>query len=1273
MKIAILSTRKGSTLPKALFAAITLFMAVLSAPFYASGQNGPQQCVPAALNVYASQSSVAVGEEFDLFVSITNTSPSTIHNFAISIGYFDDSINPQELPTTSMLQNFQVVDTHHPTGRVYTNFSYNSEVETRINSLEWFANEPLFYEWLHPGETATLRLRLRAIGVPGVLQIPIQLQLNNQYELGCDYSASTSVTITEGSLPEPFLIQKTLMGNDLYDCVRMGDELIALWQITNTSEQGRWIRFRDVVPGYVFDGMYQQIPRSVFLASLSGISSESDVLNITANGEFAILQSNAIYLPANTSLLYFNYFDISGYAAPSSLTSTVYVWETDYLGAPEMPPVDAYSFTNTPIPVCSPILTKTAVGDYCTVREGTELTYQVDIDRIILGSVYAYSIMEDLHPAGTSYLPTGDPNFAGPLYEYYVAQQRTLWSFETFQNANQVPLEYDGDNPLFMDKMKLVYRLDADEDPSGSVVNRFNIRSGSTNRTGSGDPNKITADEPLQRKPGDNLRPFDGAAKLANGNSFDQILFRYDEALNVASSEHEMQSVCYFIEGYKFNDLNGNGVRDLGEPGVQSWMIVAQSSEGVYTAVTDENGYYRMEGLPQAVWQVRESYQLGWIQSAPGGEGFYNVQLGSQVRSARLDFGNWKPSSISGTKYTDTDGSGRRDSGEPAVEGVRIELRDLTGAVVQHTHTDADGHYEFTGVAPGHYAVFEDGNTSTRQSQPGPQEGGFHYVVTKSGDNYPYRDFGNYTPVDIAGKVIEVQGKLAEHDPTVRDARQLMVQLLRMGPNASDEPSKVASEAIVLEIDEYGSFGIDNLQPGDWQVSVLLAEYWNAASENPVDVFVPSGGSASVGFEVVFDRLAAPEVTTSSITGSVFRNTTADHLYNKATDVMVTGQSVRLLGASDRGAVVERTVTTGNDGSFRFEDLPAGEYVVSLSSVADTLRQGWPWAHGHRVILGEDEHVGATFAAQESSNPPMIVDADLPWKFDAAAAYANLATRIDDNGDGRADRRNFFSGPAVLARTSVRGVSPMAISHTVLQMAGTDSLGRTILANSPAGGSVATISPSAPTDGHWRQGLDLVFDLEGTAWYGPTATNASNVPAVVVHADVTHWLSLYKAAEFVAAAGNAPVIRDPMGTAVATVLSASYVLTPGVDFGLTPTRFDADDDGDDDGGTGSGGGSIGTNDGEDRADVPRDFALGSAYPNPFNPSTVVPFELAAAGQVRLAVYDVTGRQVAVLVNTTMSAGRHSVAWDAAGLPSGVYMVRLTAGGKVMTGKATLLK
>jgi len=81
----------------------------------------------------------------------------------------------------------------------------------------------------------------------------------------------------------------------------------------------------------------------------------------------------------------------------------------------------------------------------------------------------------------------------------------------------------------------------------------------------------------------------------------------------------------------------------------------------------------------------------------------------------------------------------------------------------------------------------------------------------------------------------------------------------------------------------------------------------------------------------------------------------------------------------------------------------------------------------------------------------------------------------------------------------------------------------------------------------------------------------------------------------------------------------------------------------------------------------------AAYPNPFNPETTVAYSLAQAGHVRLCAYNVRGQRVATLVDAPMPAGEHSAQWNAMGLPSGVYLLRLEAGGRTETTKALLLK
>ena len=88
---------------------------------------------------------------------------------------------------------------------------------------------------------------------------------------------------------------------------------------------------------------------------------------------------------------------------------------------------------------------------------------------------------------------------------------------------------------------------------------------------------------------------------------------------------------------------------------------------------------------------------------------------------------------------------------------------------------------------------------------------------------------------------------------------------------------------------------------------------------------------------------------------------------------------------------------------------------------------------------------------------------------------------------------------------------------------------------------------------------------------------------------------------------------------------------------------------------------------------PFSFELAQNFPNPFNPSTQIVYSIAEVGHVEISVYTVTGQRVATLVNETMSAGRHSVSFDASQLSSGVYIYRLTSGGFTSSQKMVLVK
>jgi len=83
--------------------------------------------------------------------------------------------------------------------------------------------------------------------------------------------------------------------------------------------------------------------------------------------------------------------------------------------------------------------------------------------------------------------------------------------------------------------------------------------------------------------------------------------------------------------------------------------------------------------------------------------------------------------------------------------------------------------------------------------------------------------------------------------------------------------------------------------------------------------------------------------------------------------------------------------------------------------------------------------------------------------------------------------------------------------------------------------------------------------------------------------------------------------------------------------------------------------------------------LSAIYPNPFNESVRIDLTLPKASSVHLNVYSSDGRLVGSVLDCTLEAGHHNFAWSAEGIPAGVYVVSLDAGGAVAREKVVLVK
>lgn len=201
-----------------------------------------------------------------------------------------------------------------------------------------------------------------------------------------------------------------------------------------------------------------------------------------------------------------------------------------------------------------------------------------------------------------------------------------------------------------------------------------------------------------------------------------------------------------FISGEKFNDLNGNGIKDAGEPGLVDWSIDLNdtSDNNLQDTVTDVNGNYSfIAPVIPFTYRVREVLQDGWKQTTanPGDLALVTVD----ASASNVNFGNFKKISISGEKFNDLNGNGTLNPGEPGLTGWTIQLEDTANNVISTTQTIANGAFVFSDLGPGTYRLREVPQTGWVQATANPAD-----IVASSGSNVSNVLFGNAYEADMS-------------------------------------------------------------------------------------------------------------------------------------------------------------------------------------------------------------------------------------------------------------------------------------------------------------------------------------------------------------------------------------------------------------------------------------------------------------------------------------------------------------------------------------------
>ncbi len=228
------------------------------------------------------------------------------------------------------------------------------------------------------------------------------------------------------------------------------------------------------------------------------------------------------------------------------------------------------------------------------------------------------------------------------------------------------------------------------------------------------------------------------------------------------------------VSGVVYEDVNGNGTRDSGEPGLSGWSVALWDS--TFNPVgagqlTDDQGGYGFDNIAPGDYKVCETNQEGWTITDPNvgeAEGACKdvTIVAGETLSTGTDFGNFELATVGGRKFNDEDGSGVPGAETSYLDGWKIRLYKIEtepsyswssqGEQTTSTTPDGSGFYSFEGIGPGTYYLCEVVQAGWEETYPydGPgatdnsgaeDEGPYCYeVVARSGQDAEGYFFGNH-------------------------------------------------------------------------------------------------------------------------------------------------------------------------------------------------------------------------------------------------------------------------------------------------------------------------------------------------------------------------------------------------------------------------------------------------------------------------------------------------------------------------------------------------
>ena len=753
------------------------------------------------------------------------------------------------------------------------------------------------------------------------------------------------------------------------------------------------------------------------------------------------------------------------------------------------------------------------------------------------------------------------------------------------------------------------------------------------------------------------------------------------------------------ISGTKWHDEDQDGQHDGNEPGLAGWTIYVdengngQLDGGEPSAATGSDGSYQIDGLDPDTYTVREALQDGWTQTFPAG-GAHTVTVEAGTTTTGVDFGNYQmamtmadlgvlvnATSTSAGKLAEDDTLGVTagdtldvsvqvdNNGPDTAEGITITLRIDADGNVLVIDTETVDQCEGRGTPN-----FPDGESvrwDIDQLGDGESvdckikiftvergEGTINGTVTAT---TPDPDLSNntnglFTTVAEQKMADLAVDKSVEPDTVLVGERlTYTVSILNRGP---DDATNVRIRDIVfsdsLEFIQASAPAGCTVTQNNGQLDCTLGSL--AAGQTTsfaYQVLTKLAGKVSNLVDATSDQ-NDPDVENNIKTAVAYVSGGADLSVEKT----VSSDTVGL------GATLFYTVTVTNNGPETAFLIETDDLVFSDSLDYDAASVPLNCDLGSAT----DDDTGKPLATM-TCRIAAILDPGESATVDYRA-IAKKAGTVSNEVEVKGVPRD-LNPDNNIATVSTFVENQTAIDFSLDASASTDNadvgdrvrFNFSCTANEPA----STCRVTATTNDDWADP-----SLEGTFFIAGGDTMAvAEGDSMTAEIDPEGFPSGTTRVTYTFNGGYAEGGETYMGT---------FTLRADKPNPAASVRFEASTPNNDDPNTEDdiieilvNIDALATAIEEEPDEVPRSFRLHANYPNPFNPETTIRFDVARTTPVRLAVYDLLGREVAVLVDAQKPAGAYSVVFDARDLASGIYLYQLKSDGFTQTRRLVLLK